>query len=120
MLVVRPRERVEVQLRERGVRFHLLAPTADNQIEPAVFTLAPGAQMRHAIAHHGEEALYVLRGRVRLHVGASTHELSADDAAYYKSTLPHRFANLSQEDDVQLLVTTSHPALDHTKAQHET
>lgn len=114
--VVRDSERVEVPLRERGVRFYLLAPGKDRAIEPAYLTLDPGAEMCRAFVHHGEEALFVLSGQVLLHAEETRYLLDSGDAAYYPSTLAHRFTNPNQHQPATLLLTTSHPAL-HSAAR---
>jgi transcriptional regulator with XRE-family HTH domain len=53
-----------------------------------------GAEM---LSHHGEEAGVVVRGRIALTIGSQTKVLSAGDAYYFDSRLPHRFRNLDAE-----------------------
>ncbi|MEV6028594.1 XRE family transcriptional regulator [Streptomyces sp. NPDC052036] len=42
--------------------------------------------------HPGEEWLYVLRGRLRLSLGDTTHVLEPGDSAHFDSLTPHRLA----------------------------
>ncbi|MEV6738150.1 XRE family transcriptional regulator [Streptomyces sp. NPDC051104] len=42
--------------------------------------------------HPGEEWLYVLKGRLRLRLGDSTHVLAPGDSAHFDSLTPHRLA----------------------------
>ncbi|MGW7319071.1 helix-turn-helix domain-containing protein [Streptomyces sp. NPDC054854] len=42
--------------------------------------------------HPGEEWLYVLGGRLRLHLGESEHLLEPGDSAHFDSLTPHRIA----------------------------
>lgn len=115
--IVRPHERVEVPLRERGVRFYLLTPGTDHAIEPSIFALAPGASMRRTLVHHGEEALFVLAGKVLLRVEDSEYVLAVGDSAYYDSSRAHCFANPDHDEPAEMLLTTSHPALHRPTAR---
>ncbi|WP_078910042.1 helix-turn-helix domain-containing protein [Streptomyces sp. NRRL S-87] len=42
--------------------------------------------------HPGEEWLYVLKGRLRLHLGEAEYLLEAGDSAHFDSLTPHRIA----------------------------
>lgn len=110
VVVVRSTERVEVPSREAGVRFLLLSPGGNHDMEPALFELASGAVMHRTLTHEGEETAYVLRGHVRLWVGEQELVLSEGDNVYYRSQSPHRFANAGR-GPASLLVTTTHPQL---------
>ncbi|MGY5006625.1 helix-turn-helix domain-containing protein [Streptomyces sp. 900105755] len=52
--------------------------------------------------HPGEEWLYVLRGRLRLRLGDTTHVLAPGDSAHFDSLTPHRLA-AEDGDGVELL-----------------
>ncbi|MEU9340100.1 XRE family transcriptional regulator [Streptomyces sp. NPDC048278] len=52
--------------------------------------------------HPGEEWLYVLRGRLRLRLGDTTHVLAPGDSAHFDSLTPHRLA-AEDHDGVELL-----------------
>ncbi|MEU9027301.1 XRE family transcriptional regulator [Streptomyces sp. NPDC048383] len=52
--------------------------------------------------HPGEEWLYVLGGRLRLHLGESEHFLEPGDSAHFDSLTPHRIA-AATADGVDLL-----------------
>jgi mannose-6-phosphate isomerase-like protein (cupin superfamily) len=54
-----------------------------------------GADM---LSHKGEEGGVVVKGRIELTVGAATRILSAGDAYYFSSAVPHRFRNPGRED----------------------
>jgi transcriptional regulator with XRE-family HTH domain len=110
LVVVRPDERVEVPSREAGVRFLLLSPGGNHDMEPAIFELASGAEMQRTLTHQGEETAYVLTGRIQIWVGDRVALLERGDSVYYRSQLPHRFANPGSEP-ASILVTTTHPQL---------
>lgn len=111
--IVTPAERVLVPSREAGVHFWLLSLGGNRLIEPAIFDLAHGAQMRRAVSYDGEEAAFVLRGRVSLWVGDRQIHLNEGDAVYYSSSAPHRYANEGR-GPASVLVTTTNPRVGHT------
>jgi transcriptional regulator with XRE-family HTH domain len=49
------------------------------------------------LAHRGEEAGVVVRGRIELTVGGATRVLAPGEAYYFSSQLPHRFRNVGRE-----------------------
>ncbi|MEV5355474.1 XRE family transcriptional regulator [Streptomyces sp. NPDC086081] len=61
-----------------------------------------GSQGDIVRVHPGEEWLHVLRGRLRLRLGDTTHRLAAGDSAHFDSLTPHRIA-AEDHDGVDLL-----------------
>ncbi|MFJ9562581.1 helix-turn-helix domain-containing protein [Streptomyces fuscichromogenes] len=61
-----------------------------------------GSQGDIVRVHPGEEWLYVLRGRLRLRLGDTTHALAPGDSAHFDSLTPHRLA-AGDQDGVELL-----------------
>lgn len=61
-----------------------------------------GSQGDIVRVHPGEEWLYVLRGRLRLRLGDTTHRLAPGDSAHFDSLTPHRIA-AQDPDGVELL-----------------
>jgi transcriptional regulator with XRE-family HTH domain len=58
----------------------------------------PGADTgEEMLAHAGEEGGVVVKG-IELSVGGESRILSAGDAYYFKSSIPHRFVNPGHED----------------------
>jgi transcriptional regulator with XRE-family HTH domain len=55
---------------------------------------ATGEEM---LAHRGEEAGVVIRGRIEVTVGGATRVLGPGEAYYFASQLPHRFRNVGRE-----------------------
>jgi transcriptional regulator with XRE-family HTH domain len=58
---------------------------------------AAGAATGEELAHRGEEAGMVIRGRIELTVGGATRVLGPGEAYYFASQLPHRFRNVGRE-----------------------
>ena len=59
------------------------------------------------LSHAGEEAGVVVRGKVRVKVGAHESKLGPGDAYYFDSRLPHRFWN--EDEEVCEIVSASTP-----------
>ena len=70
-------------------------------------TYQPGADTgKIMLRHEGEEAGFVISGRIELTIGSTLHILSAGDAYYFKSTEPHRFRNASSEPAIVVSACT--------------
>ena len=70
-------------------------------------TYQPGADTgKIMLRHEGEEAGFVISGRIEVTVGSALHILNAGDAYYFKSTEPHRFRNASSEPAVVVSACT--------------
>jgi transcriptional regulator with XRE-family HTH domain len=50
------------------------------------------------LTHAGEEGGVIVKGKVELTVGGDSRVLTAGDAYYFKSSIPHRFRNPSREE----------------------
>jgi len=69
---------------------------------------AGAATAEEMLAHRGEEAGVVVRGRIELMVGGATRVLGPGEAYYFSSQLPHRFRNVGRE--VCEIISASTPA----------
>lgn len=59
---------------------------------------APGAETGdEMLTHRGEEGGIVVKGRIELTLAGVTRVLSAGEAYYFSSHLPHRFRNIGRE-----------------------
>ncbi|WP_415953462.1 helix-turn-helix domain-containing protein [Streptomyces sp. KLOTTS4A1] len=65
-----------------------------------------GAQGDIVRVHPGEEWLYVLDGRLRLHLADSAYTLEPGDSAHFDSATPHRIAAAEQAGAQLLFVHT--------------
>jgi transcriptional regulator with XRE-family HTH domain len=65
-----------------------------------------GSQGDMVRVHPGEEWLYVLRGRLRLRLGDTTHLLGPGDSAHFDSLTPHRIAAQDPDGTELLFVHT--------------
>ncbi len=70
-------------------------------------TYQPGADTgKIMLRHSGEEAGFVISGKVEITIGSTVHVLGAGDAYYFKSTEPHRFRNTTATAAVVVSVCT--------------
>lgn len=81
---------------EHGVRMESLGSgLRDQQLEPFLFTLAPGAGGERPVRHPGQEFAHCLEGQVEYTVNGEGYVLTAGDSLLLESTLPHAFRNAS-------------------------
>lgn len=70
-------------------------------------TYLPGADTgRIMLRHEGEEAGFVMSGRVEITIGTTIYNLGPGDAYYFKSTEPHRFRNVTGEPAIVVSACT--------------
>lgn len=74
----------------------LLTPGPLHHLEVFVGEIDPGGSTGAEAYAHGdsEELFVVLRGTVRLELGAGVHELETGDSIGYMSSTPHRVSNV--------------------------
>jgi transcriptional regulator with XRE-family HTH domain len=95
--VTRRKQRVELPerpgVREGAYRFASLDYAATerrfNCYYSEFFPVAPGSLRPHD--HPGVEFIYVIRGRLSVHMLAEEHVLEAGDAIYFDATIPHAY-----------------------------
>ena len=81
-----------------GVQFELASPESTERIEAVFGRYEVRASMGdEPVTHEGEEWGMVLRGRLKVWVGAETYVLNPGDAIAFPSTTPHRMANAADE-----------------------
>ncbi|MFF4318066.1 helix-turn-helix domain-containing protein [Streptomyces sp. NPDC001568] len=84
----------------QALRVHVPAPAA---VGRGARERGQGELVR---VHPGEEWLYVLGGRLRLHLGESEHLLEPGDSAHFDSLTPHRIAAATADGTDLLFVHT--------------
>jgi uncharacterized cupin superfamily protein len=70
--------------------------------------------------HEGEEWVYVLSGKLCIHLAGKTYDLGAGDSAHFDSRLPHRLSALGGKDVELILVACPlpEPAAQRRRAGH--
>lgn len=109
----RPGGRRAVLSADGSVRTESLSdafPGAEISLLLKTYAPAPGRHIE-ARGHEGEEFVYVVEGKLLVHVGEERHLLSQGDAIHFKAVRPHAFENPSDETCVTLLATRPRYAL---------
>ncbi|MET4608393.1 transcriptional regulator with XRE-family HTH domain [Bradyrhizobium sp. JR4.1] len=77
-----------------GITDELLSPNLDRQLELLCCTFPPGSESgKEPYTHQGEEAGYVVSGKLDLWIGDRHVVLREGDSFAFASDLPHRYAN---------------------------
>ncbi len=91
----------------RGVTLEALMPhQGDHILQAHIHIVAPGGGVDSPISHEGEEVGYLLCGTLTLEIEGVEYELQKGDAFFFRSELPHRYANHGTETTQVLWVNT--------------
>lgn len=107
--VVRPATRKVLTDPARGaVRWELLSPDLQRQMEVVQITVAPGATIGESewLTHAGEECGIVLEGALDVEFEDETYALAAGDSIYFPSTRPHRLRNRGDAPTTAIWIIT--------------
>ena len=105
-LVVRQDERATLDVGIDGVVIEDLS-TAESNLEPLIFNIAPGAGSDGSYSHEGEEFLFVLRGKLRINLGGvEEYDLSTGDSMTFSSVRPHHWVNPGRTRAIIVWVNT--------------
>ena len=91
---------------EPGTYLSLVAGLAPDRLMRA-FIVRPGrtAKRGRIMSHHeGEEILFMLTGRIELHIGKRKEVLNPGDCVQFDSTIPHKLIQVSSEPASALVV----------------
>lgn len=106
-LVVRRSERKRLQIGSEGLVYELLTPNLRGMLEVLETTVPPGfSNKANPFGHEGEECVVVIEGGLSIGVGDEIHLLEAGDAVTYDPSLPHWWANDSDDDAVLIGAVT--------------
>ena len=82
-----------------GIVDELLSPSLSGALELLRSRFPPGASSGDApYTHNGEEAGFVVRGKLELWVDGKSFVLEAGDSFGFSSSLPHRYRNPGDEE----------------------
>jgi DNA-binding transcriptional MerR regulator/quercetin dioxygenase-like cupin family protein len=102
--LIRPADRKKLE-GGPGVQMELLA-FGNFAMEPHLFRVLPGAGSGESYAHHGEEFLYIMTGRLNIALGAENFQLRAGDSFYFTSDTPHSWTNPGKGETTILWINT--------------
>jgi transcriptional regulator with XRE-family HTH domain len=97
--VIRRADREFVAFGE-GASKAMLSPRPLEHLEMLAGVFAPGGSTGEEPYTHddSEELLLVVSGRVEAQVGTDKFEMGPGDSIFYRSSMPHRVANVADED----------------------
>ena len=97
--IVRKGEGVQVERDSPSSRivYESLNYKCAGMIESLLLSLPSGTARKEAMAHEGEEFLYVMKGQVAFEYGEETFVLNEGDSAYFNANIPHRINNLAED-----------------------
>lgn len=91
-ILVRPRTRKRLVLKDRGLTYEMLVPDLRGSISMLRIELPPHfSNEERPFAHPGEECEFVLDGAVEAHIGTRTLALAAGDSIRFASATLHWF-----------------------------
>jgi transcriptional regulator with XRE-family HTH domain len=95
------------------VKVELLVPGAQNrEMDPALVTLKPGAEMALQEVHEGEEFGYVLCGRVEVCLDDKVYTVKKDECFLFASDRRHRVRNAGR-GKARILWVVTPPTFDY-------
>ncbi len=104
--IVRRRERKRITLPASNISYELLSPDLRRRTSILWLHAAPGAQSGPTFSHEGEDAVVVLKGRLKVEVGGVWHDLASGDSIYFHSELPHRWCNRTNREAEAIWVSS--------------
>lgn len=96
-----------------GIKVELLVPGAQNRdMDPALVSLQPGAEMELQDYHEGEEFGYLLQGKIQLRLDDQLYKINKDECFYFDSGKKHTVKNIGKTEAKILWVVTP-PTFDY-------
>ncbi|MGA2231951.1 MAG: XRE family transcriptional regulator [Tepidisphaeraceae bacterium] len=80
-----------------------------SNLEPMRLTVSAQRRGDEMFQHEGEEWVYVLAGKLCIHLAGKTYDLAPGDSAHFDSRLPHRLSALGGKDAELILVACPLP-----------
>jgi transcriptional regulator with XRE-family HTH domain len=105
--LVRRGNRKRVVFPDSKIEYEMLTPDLRRRMSVLWLKAPPHAESGPVFAHDGEDAVIVLKGRLRIEIGGVWYGLGKGDSIYFSSELPHRWQN--DADTVAEVVWVSTP-----------
>jgi transcriptional regulator with XRE-family HTH domain len=107
--VRRDHDRLLLPFRGSRITKRLLSPPNGGSIELFLMELQPGASTGpNLYSHEGEEAGYVVTGRIELRIGEDRFDLDTGDSFSFPSRTPHAYSALGDAPASVICVTIGH------------
>ena len=89
-----------------GISDELLSPNLRGKLELVLSHFPPGAVVEKSYTHEGEEAAFVIEGRLELWIDGKKYQLEQGDSFSFPSSLPHRYRNPGESQAVVVWAIT--------------
>jgi quercetin dioxygenase-like cupin family protein len=117
--VVRCGKEQRLDYRETGVLMECLGTGLRNQqLEPFLITVDPGAGNHDPVVHPGQEFVHCLRGEIEYWVEGLVHTLHAGDSLLLEAGRPHCFQNSGRSRTRMLVVFHCTGSTDLARRRH--
>lgn len=83
-------------------KYELLTPINEGTIEMIMIHLEPGQEDQQLVEHSGEESGLVLKGEMTIILEDEEFLLKEGDSIRFKSSIPHRFFNHTNETAISV------------------
>lgn len=105
--VVKRESRKKISVGTSDRTYELLVPNLNREIEFMMITIN-GNDVHHDdfLVHEGEECGLILKGMLKVVIGNKEYVLEEGDSIAFKSNIPHRFENASDEECVSVWAMT--------------
>jgi len=104
--LVRAKSRKRVVFPDSQIAYEMLTPDLRRRMSVFWLKAPPHAESGPVFAHEGEDAVVVLRGRLRVEIGGVWHTLGKGDSLYFNSELPHRWRNDTDAEAEVIWIST--------------
>lgn len=99
-IVLKSYEQATIEVvNEKFIYQQLTSDIKNKSMLPRLVEILPMEETENLMTypHEGEEFIYVIEGILTLFVNSQKYELYPGDSAYYKSTIPHNWANYTSK-----------------------
>ena len=104
--LIRANGRKRVVFPQSHIAYEMLTPDLRRRMSIFWLDAPPHSQSGPPFSHEGEDAVVVLKGTLRVEIGAVWHELKKGDSLYFNSEFPHRWANESSRPAQVMWIST--------------
>lgn len=105
--LVRSDSRKRIVFPQSNIAYEMLTPDLRRRMSVFWLNAPPDSESGPPFSHDGEDAVIVLRGKLKVEIGGVWHELRKGDSLYFNSELPHRWSN--ETDQVTEVIWISTP-----------
>lgn len=97
-----------IESRDSNTKMALLTMSnSEKNMEPILYEIGvDGESGRNYYSHSGEEFIYILEGELIIYISDKEYKLVKGDSLYFKSSLKHRFKNISGKETKALWVVS--------------